>query len=262
MSTFMYSYNEYSIGARELSRGLGIKRIAHHNSAFKGSENKTVINWGAKEVPDEISKSRVINPPKNLASTINKLTFFELMKKHGFKNIPDFTTDVKVALDWVKKGLVPVGRAKLESKSGAGIYFLGDGQEFIEPWSNCRLWTLYIKKKDEYRVHIVEGELVDVQKKVLRQHDEQGNPIDPKTVDFRVRNLANGFIFQRENITVPDKVIQAAKDCFKITELNFGAFDVIFNQSINKAFVLEVNSAPGIMGTTLENYVSHMKRYL
>ena len=36
---------------------------------------------------------------------------------------------------------------------------------------------------------------------------------------------------------------------------DFGAFDVIYNQKKNQAFVLECNTAPGIEGTTLDNYV-------
>jgi hypothetical protein len=37
-------------------------------------------------------------------------------------------------------------------------------------------------------------------------------------------------------------------------ELDFGAVDLIWNENQNVVYVLEVNTAPGMEGTTLENY--------
>ncbi|MNY63636.1 hypothetical protein D3C86_2006230 [compost metagenome] len=36
--------------------------------------------------------------------------------------------------------------------------------------------------------------------------------------------------------------------------LTFGAVDVIWNEYRHQAYVLEVNTAPGLTGTTLEKY--------
>ena len=41
--------------------------------------------------------------------------------------------------------------------------------------------------------------------------------------------------------------------------LDFGAVDVVERQ--NKAYVLEVNTAPGLVGTTLEKYVDAIREY-
>jgi D-alanine-D-alanine ligase-like ATP-grasp enzyme len=38
--------------------------------------------------------------------------------------------------------------------------------------------------------------------------------------------------------------------------LYFGAADVIWNDKEQRAYVLEVNTAPGLEGTTLENYAN------
>lgn len=263
MDAFVYSYNEKSLGAKELSKALGIKRILHHNSAFVGSKDKTVINWGAQDVPEQVEKCRVLNHPRVLKGTVNKLSFFQLMAAaEDGPRIPKFTTDVSEAVNWSRKGEMVVGRSKLESKSGAGIHFIADESGWNKNFLDCPLYTQYIKKKDEFRIHIIEGEVVDVQKKVLRKFDQDGQPIDPKTVDFRVRNLENGFIFQKHGIETPKDVFDQAMKSYVTSKLQFGAFDVIFNQTQGKAYVLEVNSAPGLEGSTVTNYAERFKKIL
>jgi D-alanine-D-alanine ligase-like ATP-grasp enzyme len=44
--------------------------------------------------------------------------------------------------------------------------------------------------------------------------------------------------------------------------LDFGAVDVIYNRAQDKAYVLEVNTAPGLEGSTLDNYVEAIQKVL
>ena len=45
--------------------------------------------------------------------------------------------------------------------------------------------------------------------------------------------------------------------------LDFGAVDVLWNERQQKAYVCEVNTAPGLEGITLDNYLKEIKeRYL
>ena len=37
-------------------------------------------------------------------------------------------------------------------------------------------------------------------------------------------------------------------------DLQFGAVDIIWNEKENKCYVLEINTAPGLVGTTLTKY--------
>ena len=48
---------------------------------------------------------------------------------------------------------------------------------------------------------------------------------------------------------------QTSQSAF-VSNLDFGAVDLIWNEHENKCYVLEVNSAPGIEGTTLQQYVT------
>jgi D-alanine-D-alanine ligase-like ATP-grasp enzyme len=38
--------------------------------------------------------------------------------------------------------------------------------------------------------------------------------------------------------------------------LDFGAVDIIYNAKRNECYVLEVNTAPGLEGTTVEKYAT------
>lgn len=259
---YFYSYNQRSLGARALSDALGTSRIRNVGSSFVGSANKTVIIWGSpSELPEEVKKCGLINKPALTEPCVNKLKFFALLHKDGSTRIPRFTTDQETALKWTADGSEVVGRLKLEGKSGEGIVFFNAEDGFNDKWLDSKMFVEYIKKKHEFRVHVLFGNVVDVQKKVLRKHDDQGNPIDPKSVDFRVRNLANGFIFQRHDIDVPPDVLTQALNAFRASKLDFGAFDVVYNESQKQGYVLEVNTAPGLEGTTVVNYANAFKEY-
>ncbi len=55
----------------------------------------------------------------------------------------------------------------------------------------------------------------------------------------------------------------AAIACMQVLGLCFGAVDVLYNEKQNKAYVLEVNSSPGLSGEeTLKRYTEEFKRYV
>lgn len=257
---WIYSYNEASEGAKELARSLKIRRIKHENSAYKWSPNNIVINWGSRTVTDELRKSTLLNPPEAIAKCSDKLKFFNLcasVQTEGDKpRIPNYTTDGELAKGWVAGGSVVVARKTLTGHSGEGIEFM----EASKPNSfvDAPLYVEYVKKKDEYRIHFVHDKIIAMQRKALKEEAR----IDAKYVNWRVRNLANGFIYARNNITPPDDVVAQAKKVIKISGLDFGAIDIIWNEKSRKAYVLEVNTAPGLTGETLVDYSRAFEEYL
>jgi len=116
------------------------------------------------------------------------------------------------------------------------------------------LYVLYVKKKDEYRVHVFNGKSIDVQRKARRLDCEEPN--------WRVRNYDNGFIYARDGLVAPSSVTEVAVKAMGKTKLNFGAVDVLFNDKKDRAVVLEVNTAPGLVGTTLTNYIGAFREFL
>lgn len=167
---------------------------------------------------------------------------------------PEFTTDRQKAFGWLVHGATVVERHVLNGNSGAGIRLVEPGQEEL---SKAPLYVKYVPKKQEYRVHVCGGEAVDIQRKA-RRHD-----VADEDINWKIRNHDNGFIFARnEDGVVPPDVSYQAVLAVKLLGLDFGAVDVIFNDKEQKAYVLEVNTAPGLSGTTLEGYVSRFKDYL
>lgn len=248
---FIYAHNENSQGANNLAKELKVKRIKHEKSAFVGASTKTVINWGSSTIPPEVAKCRVLNHPTVLKKCTDKLRFFKKMyEAEGGPRIPKFTSSATQAAQWVlEEGKVIVARTILNGSGGAGIKFIEANKpnSFVQ----APLYVEYVKKKDEYRVHFVGNKIVDYQRKALRQ----GAP-NPDNVNWRVRNLENGFVYIRGGVELPDDVKLQAERTIAAAGLDFGAIDIIYNAEQNKAYVLEVNTAPGLQGETVTTYAN------
>lgn len=255
-------YNRYSTGAAFLAKSLGISRVTGDTGQL--GEKNVLINWGCTKLSPHIAQAgTILNPPGAIAKMVNKLEFFKFMEDHPlFKpRMPDWTENRATASQWVDAGHEVLGRAQLKGKGGAGIIF-GSEEETFEDFLDCTLFVKYKKKKEEYRVHFFGDKLLDVQQKLLRKFDDNGTPIERDHVDFRVRNLQNGFVFARNDIKPPADVITQAKKAFGISSLDFGCVDVLYNEVEGQAYVLEINTAPGLMGTTLEKYKDAFKEKL
>jgi len=239
----VYPYKPGSNSGRELARSLGVRRISHRNSRYRGNPEKVVINWGASRVPEQVALSTVINPAEAVARASDKLQFF----LNARCNKPDWTTDIYEARNMREEGVIIVERHILNGNSGAGIRVVepGDGLQ------DAPLYTKYVPKKNEYRVHVFRGQVIDVQRKARRRD------VPDDQVNWKVRNNANGFVFARNGDAlgdVPPDVIEQATNAVTSLGLDFGAADIIFNDRSSLAYVLEVNTAPGLEGTTLDNY--------
>lgn len=242
---FIYPYRKGSKSVRAL-REEGFKSIKLENSRFKGRANKTVINYGSSRLPEEVLKCRVINSPEAVSKSANKLLAFKAMAEYGV-SVPRFTESSEEASGW---GVDIVLRHKLNGHSGEGIEIVdGDHREMPE----APLYVQYIKKQQEYRVHIFDGEVIDIQRKARK------NEVPDEEVNWQVRNLAGGFIYAREGVDLPEKAELQALAAVEALGLDFGAVDIIWNELTDTYYVLEVNCAPGLTGTTLEKYVEAFK---
>ena len=240
---YLYPYKTGSAGAKALAEALGVKRIKRERSKFRGRPDKIVINWGNGSLPDQVMACQVINKPEAVNCAGNKLLAFNALKEHEDVNIPEFTEDKDEAIEWLNGGLV-VARTVLRGHSGAGIVILHNVDEMVD----APLYVRYVKKTQEYRVHILQGKVIDQQRKARNRDVEDDN------VNWKVRNHDNGFIFMREGVDLPEAAIQQASLAIYALGLDFGAVDLIYNEKQDKYYVLEVNTAPGLTGTTLERY--------
>jgi glutathione synthase/RimK-type ligase-like ATP-grasp enzyme len=108
------------------------------------------------------------------------------------------------------------------------------------------VYTLYRKKKKEFRVHVFQDQVVAV----LEKRRKKGT-----TGDTKIRNTANGYVFCREDVTEPEGIRELALKASKVTSSDFKGVDIGYNEKLNQLFVIEVNSAPGMEGTTINDYI-------
>jgi glutathione synthase/RimK-type ligase-like ATP-grasp enzyme len=245
MSTLIYSYNPHSQGAIALSSALGIRRIRHEGSRYRGRINDRIINWGSSRALD-FGPAAIINKPESVAQAGNKLSFFNL--QHTAR-LPRFGVTREWAANEIRNGGVVVCRTSLTGHSGHGIIIAESEHQLVE----APLYTAYIKKHSEFRVHVVNGHVVDVQRKIRDPDREPSN--------WRVRSHQNGFIYVRTGFTVPEDVTEQATLGFGVSGLDFGAVDVIWNDHEKHAYVLEINTAPGLTGQTIEHYARAFREH-
>ena len=241
MAIKVFPYKAGSRGAKELANALGGRVLKRVGSKYHFRNGDLVINWGASDCP--FTGRGVANQPDSIDPASNKLKFFQLAKEAGV-SIPPFWTNK----DDIPDDAFPIMcRTKLQAHSGEGIVVAERRDQLV----NAPLYTQYIKKKHEYRVHVVrkpggKAESIITQRKAKRNDVEDAN--------FMVRNLANGFVYVMQQELLPACVEEEAFKALEATGLAFGAVDVIYNQQQDKAYVLEINTAPGLEERTAQAY--------
>lgn len=241
----IYPYNPNSESAKALSKRLDMKRIKHEGAPLTVD---WFINWGASHIDRKI-KGVAVNRPECVAVASDKLKSFLAFKEKKVP-IPEFTQDKEEANKWLEDGKRVVARTKLNAHSGEGIV-ISDPDNGV-PLANAKLYTLYIPKAEEYRLHVMNGSVFFIQRKA------RNKDIEDDKVNWLVRNHQNGFIYANQDVKMAssDKAAKAAIMAVQALELDFGAVDLVYNRSKDKYYVLEVNTAPGLTGSTLDAYVN------
>lgn len=136
---YIYAYKNTSRGAKLLANALNCKMIKHENSNFRGERKKVVVNWGASNIPQEVSKCHILNRPQCVASINGEQWLSTLRKLADNFDVPLFTTDVNEADSW--------------KEAGACVH-LKDG-----------VYTMDVKADTIFRIHQIDGKTVYVQYK-------------------------------------------------------------------------------------------------
>lgn len=254
-------YKAGSLSAKALAESLGVKRFRLSDTNPRRG-NSHLINWGNSSnwwLRCFFTPS-VLNHPDAVRTASCKLSCFDKLEEQGV-TIPEYFKTQEEAVQALSEDSSHpiVCRTVLNGNSGVGIVIADTSEDVVQ----APLYTRYIPKQDEYRVHVAitnEGPRVfDVQKKARRLEtpDEE--------VNWQVRNLEGGFVYKREGVnpgTVPESVLNEAMNAVQALGLDFGAVDVIWNQYRGTAYVLEVNTAPGLEGMTLIRYTQMVRHLL
>jgi len=244
MAMYIFTHNPGSQGGKALADALGIRRVKHEGSKVRLGPNDTLINWGSQRLPAQVTGAgRIYNNPERLANVGNKLRFFERFGNQC--RVVPWTADVGVVRQWLAEGSKVVCRHVLNGHSGAGIEII-EGRGVDIP--RVPLYTKYVPKHSEWRIHVLGGQVIDSTRKI-RDPDFRGEP------NWQVRNHDGGFIYARNSGTPSEDVVRQAVAAIEAAGLDFGAVDVMCaTDREHTAYVLEINSAPGIVGTSVERY--------
>lgn len=259
-------------GAR-LSRVLGIRQVSQSGAITADNRDApteeaivlgegalgTVINYGVAhttEFIEELDRAgiAIINHPTVTAGVSDKKKCLEILREAGVPCL-EFTSDVTVAESWARGGSRVFCRTLTRAKKGKGIVIASSADDIVK----APLYTKDYEKTHEHRVHVFVNSkgkpiVIDyVQKKRCPR-------VGGGKVDEDVRNWKNGWYFSHKNRRMSKAIKQAAVDAIAALGLDFGAVDIlsIWKDTKNKkkfisCAVCEVNTAPGMRGTTTFN---------
>lgn len=236
MRLWVYS-GRPSEGAAFLADEPGFKRSRTGNFIRRGD---VIVNWGSVGHIPGSHGCRILNDQSAVAKAVNKRTTFQVLSGANVATVP-WTANKAVAREWLAHGYTVVARKTLTGHEGAGIIIVEKGNELVE----APLYTRYIDKVREFRVHATQFGVIDTQWKVR----------DPKreVTSWKVRSYKNGFIFQRKGIEPSQARDTLAIQTVKALGLDFGGLDIIEDKQ-GRFYVLEVNTAPGIEGLSVGLY--------
>ena len=273
-----YSYG--SVSSSILTRALRDKGVQARRLAKNGTWSQQastnhipIINWGNSVLDERVDTNtrRVINPTDFVNNCSHKGRCLGILSQdiHPVQRVkPVFNTaNPYVVYDMLELGHKMVARHKLRGHSGQGIQILKQGDTIPD----APLFTRYIKKKAEYRMHFVIDHNANVN--TLLQQKKRNRDIPDEEVDWEVRNYHNGFIYSVNSVDpLPGEeqwvlagltpLLQRVPD-----HPVFGAVDLVVANNNNPGIeedsvhILEVNTAPGLLSPTLiEFYAENLKQ--
>lgn len=214
---------------------------------LKSGSLKRIALALSERVGYRVLRTRKVNPRKKqyvYGGLIDKLEQYLWFTSNSIP-CPEYTTSRQQAREWIEGGDVVFCRTLTRASEGRGIVVA----ETVDQLAQARVYTKYKKKKREFRVHIFKNSIVQVVDKRKRS-----GWVDDR--DTRIRNTNNGYVFCRSVENIPEGLHDLALAASKVTSSDFKGVDIGYNELHKELFVIEVNSAPGIEGSNVDDYVN------
>ncbi len=272
-------------GATDITGKILMEKLNIKGGKNKPTNVKTVIGWGTK-IDKNVSFAKnikVINHPNSILLNRNKSNALKKLKEAGvpiakymdFEQVTEADLPVIGRTNWHQGGkgfwLCPTMALVSNAYQEGAQYF----QKFIEI-------------KDEYRLHVFNKEIIYSVKKVKRdnmteafitQNKEKIESIatknnktlekdtvdyvlkqiakQHKTADMIVRSNTRGWKFSRVTNVMPS-LKEIAIAATTALGLDFAAVDCCVD-AVGNVYIIELNSGPGLKGSTLEAYITAFK---
>lgn len=259
---FSHAPSNTVIRLRDALTIAGIRRVVkirQEGSTFRGLSDDLIFNYGSSTMPSNVAgQAPILNQPSAVGRASSKLQAFRAMSQAGVRTV-EFTNLRGVAQEWADEGALVYVRRRLQGHSGEGIELVSSTSAAVEAGGfpihrsvpEAPLYTkAIIGNRREYRIHVFDGKILHIAQKRRRDGfaEIEGH-------NSLVRNHHTGWIYSTQNMT--ELNIAGKNEALKAVAalgLDFGAVDIITNR--DDAWVLEVNTAPGMEGVTLDKYVA------
>jgi RimK-like ATP-grasp domain len=240
----LYPFSMASETCSALANSLGALRVFQEGRFWPRADD-LIINWGHAESPTSwFFPPNGLNAPSRVATAVDKLAALTAFKAADVQ-CPPFTSDREEAKRWIERGGTVFCRIYTRASGGRGI-FVSNADSGLVP---APLYVRCLYKRREYRVHVFRGEIIDVEEK----RRMRGRPRS------LIRSHLNGYVYCRTNVVEPPGLHALALKAVAALHLDFGAVDIIDSKRFGPT-VLEVNTAPGLEGTTLRIYAEVIHR--
>jgi len=222
--------------------------VKHNNKSFLPKDDDVIIFWGTHRYPAWYERAKnnrnilIINSPESIAIACNKLLSFNKFYEKDIL-IPEYTTNIETANNFIKPVLA---RETLGGQGGVGIEIISDGMGIPV----AKIYVKYIDKDKEYRVHVFNNKAIKYSRKIPRSSVE--------CHDEFIWSHDNGYYFNR--VRPNSRAEEISLRAINAIGLDFGAVDIVVKDGLY--YVLEVNTAPGLQGQSVEVYGNAIKNFI
>ena len=223
-------YKRFSKAVFNLRKELRLKR--YNSEDFYD----LLINYGSQR--KDYNFTRVINKHESISNASNKVKAFKIFKENNLRTLR-FTTSI----DEAKGFRFPVFCRQNYLMGGKGIKIAFTPEELIL----AHFYTEYINPIAEYRVNVFKDEVILWSKKEPKIN---ANPY--------IRNNKHNYKFSKRFSECPPVLKDLCVNAVRVLGLDFGGVDVLFGED-NKYYLLEVNTAIGMDGSTIKLFADKIR---
>ena len=242
-----------SQSATAISRHFGQRKV-FPNRQFAARTSDTLVNWGHTSPIPVFAGKVVLNKPEKVAISSSKIEALTILANVGVRTI-EWDTQRSAAQQWIDDGKKVFCRTLTRASQGRGIVVAETAEELV----SAPLYTKRMDHTNEYRVHLFKGRVIDiVEKRRMNTATLAERNIE---VDNDIKSHDRGWVFvhgsarlQHIDGAYKNDVANQAYNAIMALNLDFGAVDVLYNNPERKAYVVEVNSAPGMEAGTTTHY--------
>jgi hypothetical protein len=247
MSRIVFTPRKRSIGLNNLVESLRISganvlKTKVVGSTYRKRVGDILINWGNSNPALDYD----INTTASIEVCSNKIKTFNKLSEAGLSLfVPDFFIDKHEA---IRNNRYPIYcRTLVCSSEGRGTVVAYSEEEVVD----APLYTIGVECLREVRLHIFKGSLISAQQK-KRISSVRMTAEGFQGINDAIRNSAGGWIFARQGVVIPESVKNVAIRAANAVGVDMCAIDILC--TLGNPCILDINTAPGITGTTVEHY--------